>query len=294
MAFPAGLTLVSVHGAFDVPPSGGASGTVRFTSKVALLGSSDNSIIPPFEITAALDADGEFTVSLPATNDPQWTPTGWTYAVHAAIGAATIRGTLQLDYSSPTVELADLLQVDGAASAGQSYIPLSYIGAADGVASLDADGNLEAAQLPAHAHAEADVTGLTADLATKMAVSGGAGFTMANGGVVVPAGASRMDVGFSDAAAGAGLELYKSDHGVRPGEAAFVFGAGAPGVGSVKFIMYDGVDYYVRVQYLAAGGLFVGNATAPATPTGGGVLYVEAGALKYKGSSGTVTTLAAA
>jgi hypothetical protein len=36
------------------------------------------------------------------------------------------------------------------------------------------------------------------------------------------------------------------------------------------------------------------NATAiPTTnPTGGGILYVEAGALKYRGSSGTVTTIA--
>ena len=35
--------------------------------------------------------------------------------------------------------------------------------------------------------------------------------------------------------------------------------------------------------------------TAPTTnPTGGGILYVEAGALKYRGSSGTVTTLGAA
>jgi hypothetical protein len=33
------------------------------------------------------------------------------------------------------------------------------------------------------------------------------------------------------------------------------------------------------------------NQTAPATPTGGGVIYVEAGALKYIGSSGTITTL---
>ena len=37
------------------------------------------------------------------------------------------------------------------------------------------------------------------------------------------------------------------------------------------------------------------NQTAPAgTPSGGGYLYVESGALKYKGSSGTVTTIAAA
>lgn len=39
---------------------------------------------------------------------------------------------------------------------------------------------------------------------------------------------------------------------------------------------------------------FIANSSEPATPTGGGVLYVQAGALKYKGSSGTVTTLGAA
>ena len=40
--------------------------------------------------------------------------------------------------------------------------------------------------------------------------------------------------------------------------------------------------------------MFIANATtAPTTnPTGGGVLYVEGGALKYRGSSGTVTTIA--
>ena len=40
--------------------------------------------------------------------------------------------------------------------------------------------------------------------------------------------------------------------------------------------------------------LYIANGTAPGTPSGGGVLYVDGGALKYKGSSGTVTTLAAA
>lgn len=38
---------------------------------------------------------------------------------------------------------------------------------------------------------------------------------------------------------------------------------------------------------------FLANATAPTSnPSGGGILYVEAGALKYRGSSGTVTTIA--
>jgi hypothetical protein len=62
----------------------------------------------------------------------------------------------------------------------------------------------------------------------------------------------------------------------------------------------------VRIDYAGSLGLggssfgsgalvmFIANATtAPTTnPTGGGVLYVEAGALKYRGSSGTVTTIA--
>lgn len=39
----------------------------------------------------------------------------------------------------------------------------------------------------------------------------------------------------------------------------------------------------------------VGNATGlPGTPAGGGVIYCQAGALKYRGSSGTTTTLAVA
>lgn len=44
------------------------------------------------------------------------------------------------------------------------------------------------------------------------------------------------------------------------------------------------------------GVVFIANATAaPSTnPTGGGILYVASGALRYRGSSGTVTTIAAA
>lgn len=39
----------------------------------------------------------------------------------------------------------------------------------------------------------------------------------------------------------------------------------------------------------------ISNTTAPTdTPSGGGYLFVESGALKYKGSSGTVTTIASA
>jgi hypothetical protein len=48
------------------------------------------------------------------------------------------------------------------------------------------------------------------------------------------------------------------------------------------------IDYF---QYINADRLMMQNGSAPSTLSGGGVLYVESGALKYKGSSGTITTL---
>lgn len=39
-------------------------------------------------------------------------------------------------------------------------------------------------------------------------------------------------------------------------------------------------------------GLFCENQSEPDTPIDGGIIYVENGSLKYKGSSGTVTVLA--
>lgn len=60
-----------------------------------------------------------------------------------------------------------------------------------------------------------------------------------------------------------------------------IFGSGATGVGS-----FGG----------GVGVIFIGNrTTSPSSnPSGGGILYVSAGALTYRGSSGTVTTIAAA
>tara|TARA_R100001594_G_scaffold115913_2_gene150827 strand:- start:260 stop:802 length:543 start_codon:yes stop_codon:yes gene_type:complete len=52
----------------------------------------------------------------------------------------------------------------------------------------------------------------------------------------------------------------------------------------------NGTDLTLQGTTTAAQ-LKISNGSAPDTPTGGGILYVQSGALKYKGSSGTVTTL---
>lgn len=162
MPFPAGLQLVSVHGRLDTLPSGGAAGTVRFECPYTLVGATDNSIVAPFWVSAGLDASGEFTISLPATNDPQWTPQGWAYSVRINVGVATITGTLQLDYQTTSVELADLLQVDGAATAGTTYATLAQLTA------VDADVTAAEADI---ATLETDVATLTSGLATATATA---------------------------------------------------------------------------------------------------------------------------
>lgn len=61
---------------------------------------------------------------------------------------------------------------------------------------------------------------------------------------------------------------------------------------------FDGNTTFFGAGDFASGTgvIFIANGSAvpSGTPTGGGVLYVESGALKYKGSSGTVTTLGVA
>ena len=50
--------------------------------------------------------------------------------------------------------------------------------------------------------------------------------------------------------------------------------------------------YAVKASPTFTGTVSLTNATAPSVNlAGGGILYVEAGALKYRGSSGTITTI---
>lgn len=129
MPFPAGLTLVTVAVGADLLPNGGASGTVRISYSGPLTGAADNSIVPYVDVTASLDAGGDATLVVPATNDPGWIPVDFAYTVVANFGAVTHKGTLQLDYQTTSVNLADLIQWDGAATAGTTYATLAQLAA---------------------------------------------------------------------------------------------------------------------------------------------------------------------
>lgn len=123
-------TLVTVHGKFTVPPAVAAAGTVTFTRHWPFQGPTANCIVPPFQRTVTLDENGEFSLQLPATNDPAWTPVDAPYSVDGRTGTGAVRGTVLLDYATPSVELADLLQPEGAAEAGVTYATLAQLAAA--------------------------------------------------------------------------------------------------------------------------------------------------------------------
>ena len=88
----------------------------------------------------------------------------------------------------------------------------------------------------------------------------------------------------SGASASAGIGLRNTDRywqlSVQPGGA---------------MIVYDSTAAQTRLSLDGSGNLTINNTSAaPSTPTGGGVLYVESGVLKYRGPSGTITLVGAA
>ena len=64
---------------------------------------------------------------------------------------------------------------------------------------------------------------------------------------------------------------------------------------AIDFINKNAQSILLEVLEVSDGNVAIANTgSPPSTPSSGGILYVESGALKYIGSSGTVTTLGAA
>ncbi len=122
-------------------------GSIAFVRHRSLTSAIDDTVIPPPSnpVVATLDSNGDFSVQLYATNDPDWLPLDWAYSVSVRSGAGT-RGSMQLDYQTPSVDLDDVLMVAVPAAQGQLYVPFSELGQPGGIATLGQDGVLAANQ----------------------------------------------------------------------------------------------------------------------------------------------------
>lgn len=121
MPWPPALTVIPVHikiTATDVLQTP-AVGRVLFDIPYPLRDAPDSVILGPITIIATLNASGEATIELPATNDPDITPVGWTYRVtvdtdvwqqtyRASVPYNTV-GTLEFDTMTPAVTPPSLI-----------------------------------------------------------------------------------------------------------------------------------------------------------------------------------------
>lgn len=125
MALPANVTTVVVAGTFLTPEGEPSTGTVSFTPSSWLLNSGANVAIPNSTISKSLGTAGDFTVTLPVTDDSDLSPEGWVYTVAEVIDGVSqnynvlLPGTVAV---GGTVYLADLAP---AAAAGPEYYSLA-------------------------------------------------------------------------------------------------------------------------------------------------------------------------
>lgn len=185
MALPKTIT---VEGTFLKPDGTPESGYVEFKSKVYVLESDGFTAVVPAIMTSSLDSQGNLSIDVPATDDPDWTG-NWRYDITLKLSGdySTIRN-VAIPYDSPNdiLSIAKLIPSTPEMVVTGNYIVTSAKGAPNGVASLDSSGKVPAAQLPtssggaptwndvvnkptsfvptAHTHAVLDVTGLQAIL----------------------------------------------------------------------------------------------------------------------------------
>lgn len=137
------IALVTVTASYLTPDGGPAVGAVTFTPSIT---PATTGVIVPAPIAVTL-VDGELSVDLYSTDDPDWAAPGWTYTVTERIHGSRPRTySIEVPSATPTLDLALVAPVVDPLTA-TAYLLVSQLGAALGVASLDAAGQVPLDQL---------------------------------------------------------------------------------------------------------------------------------------------------
>lgn len=123
MALTPNLSTVTVSGTYVDLQGTAIAGQVKFTPRSVLIDSAFDQIIIPNTITVTLDANGSFSVALPATDDPDITPTGFTYRVEESFS-----GGRQYDISIPRLSAGSAINLaDVTPAVEDSGVALQYV-----------------------------------------------------------------------------------------------------------------------------------------------------------------------
>lgn len=123
------LNFVTLHGKYEDYAGNPVSGSVVFTPATTLYDVGSDLILVPKSFSVTLAADGSFSIDLPATDDPDVTPTGWTYTVTENFASGNRAPyAIQVPYNSPggRVSLASLAPVPPAVGDNQFVLLTDY------------------------------------------------------------------------------------------------------------------------------------------------------------------------
>lgn len=181
MALPGNLTTVEVTGRYIDASGAAVRGSVTFTLDTPLLDAGASTYIIETEYTVALDATGSFAVNLPATNDVDVTPTGWTWTLTPNFdGADPI--TFALPTNLTSVDITTLSPALPNPSATYSYVLVSAVGAPGGVAPLNGSGEIAASYIADESITAAKIDSEAATAGFALVADGTGGATWGNAG----------------------------------------------------------------------------------------------------------------
>jgi hypothetical protein len=124
-------TLVTVQGTYLKLDGTAETGSVRFESQTFARHSASDDVVSPGALTATLDASGDVTLVVPATDDPAWSPVGWTYRVTMQLSGVRREFDAAIPYDTPggVLDLSDLLPAqpaDGELYAAYAHTHAAY------------------------------------------------------------------------------------------------------------------------------------------------------------------------
>jgi len=141
MALGASLTTVVITGSYVDYEGTAIAGQIRFSSAEVLRNGTDDQMVAPSTVVVPL-VSGAFSVTLPATNDPDVIPNPFTYSVEESFpGGRTY--TISIPYD--TVGSLDLADISPAPTLSTTYVQLidqtTFNGLATNIATLDININ---------------------------------------------------------------------------------------------------------------------------------------------------------
>ena len=120
MALGASLSTVTITGTYINYAGDAIEGQIRFQNSEVLRNGTDDQMVAPSVVVVPLIA-GAFSVTLPATNDPDVVPNPYTYAVEESFAGGRSY-TISIPFN--TVGSLDLADISPAPSLSETYVQL--------------------------------------------------------------------------------------------------------------------------------------------------------------------------